>query len=393
MRTGRLLPVLIVLAIASSGPVMPSVPSSDAILAAARNEAKAAADRLAKLEAAAAQSGDEAARLRSEQAVATAAIDEAEARISEAEAKCRAAKASLALSEAQLARRRAPMAALLAGLVTMGRQPPLLVLADGGGPEELVRVRALLDATRPVIAARTAALKADVDRRKALADTSAAARKSLAEGRALLERRRAAFAQLETKALARQQALSGQSVRAGDTVLASDEQLTAASSAAASRRAALAMAAQLAPMGLAPPRPFGAEGGSPAAPLAYLLPVDAPVSDGLGSISPSGIISRGTTFDAPRGSDVRAPAGGKILFAAPYRGYDGVVIIDHGGGRSTMLLNLSAKIEAGRRIAAGEVVGKALGPLSVEFRDKGALKSPAFIAASSLSLSNSAKAR
>lgn len=393
MRAALLLPAIAALAITASGPVTSSVPSGDALLTAVRKDAKAASDRLAKLEAEAAKAGNEAARLRGEQEVATAAIDEAEARISQAEAEYRVAKAMLALSEARLAERRAPVAALLAGLVTMGRQPPLLVLADGGGPEELVRVKALLDATRPVIAARTAALKADVDRRQSLADAAAAARRSLAEGQKLLEQRRSAFAELEKKALGRQQALAGQTVQAGDAALASGEQLAAADSAAATRRNAMAMAAELVPGGLAPPRPFAPEDGKPNLPLAYRLPVDAPLLDGLGSISASGIVSRGVTFDTTRGTDVRAPAGGKILFAAPYRGYDGVVIVDHGGGLSTMLLGLSPDRKAGERIAAGEVLGKALGPLSVEFRDKGVLKSPAFIAASSVTLSNARKSR
>lgn len=394
MRVAPLLfSALAALTMAASGPVTSSVPSGNSLLAAARKDAKAAADRLAKLEAEAAKAGNEAARLRGQQAVATAAIDEAEARISQAEAEYRVANATLMLAEARLAERRAPVAALLAGLVTMGRQPPLLVLADGGGPEELVRVKALLDATRPVIAARTAALKADVARRQTLADTAAAARRSLADGRKLLERRRSEFAELELEALGRQQALVGQTVQAGDVVMASDEQLAEADSAAAMRRNALAMAAELVPAGLAPPRPFAPDQGKAVAPLPYRLPVDAPLLDGLGSISQSGIVSRGVKFDTPRGIEVRAPAGGKILFAAPYRGYDGVIIIDHGSGRSTMLLGLSPDLKAGERVAAGEVLGKALGPLSVEFRDNGVLKSPAFIAASSVALSNTGKAR
>ncbi|WP_037499464.1 murein hydrolase activator EnvC family protein [Sphingomonas jaspsi] len=393
MRAAALLPALACMAIAASGPVTSSIPTSDALVAAARKDARAAADRLAKLEGDAARAGDEASRLRREQAAAGAAIDEAEARISQSEAEVRAANAARALSERRLAERRAPLASLLAGLVTMGRQPPLLVLADGGGVEELVRVKALVDATRPVIERRSAALRADLDRRTALARQAADARTALAENRRLLESRRVRFADLERQAIARQQALAGQSLVAGDAVLASSETLSGAEESAALRRNALAMAAELVPMGLSPPRPAGPEGEPYRAPLPYMLPVDAPVSDGLGSVSPSGIVARGVTFATDRGAAVRAPADGTILFAAPYRGYDGVMIIDHGGGRSTMLLGLSSDLKAGSRVRAGEQIGRALGPLSVEFRDKGVPKSPAFIAASSVPLSNAGKAR
>lgn len=393
MRARFILTAVAALAVAASGPVTSSVPSSDAMLAAARKEAKAAADRLAKLEGDAAKAGDEAARLRSRQAAASAAIEDAEARISEAQADLRATRAEQKLAEARLAERRAPLAALLAGLVSMGRQPPLLVLADGGGVEEVVRVKALLDATRPVIERRSAALSAELAGRQRQYERAAQAQRVLADNRRLLVERRTAFAALERQSIERQQRLSGQSVLASDRVIASGESLSAIEERSAVRRNALAMAAELVPLGLAPPRPVASEGGAQATALPYQLPVDAPLLDGLGSVSASGILSRGVTFDTGRGDEVRAPAAGTIVFAAPYRGYDGVTIIDHGGGRSTMLLGLSSDLRPGSRIRAGEPIGRALGPLSVEFRDKGVSKSPAFIAASSVSLSNSAKAR
>lgn len=381
------------LLIAASGPVTPATPSTDSLLAAARSDAKTAADRLAKLEQAAAKAGDDAERLHRQQAAAAAAIDEAEARISEAQAESNAARAGLALAEARLAERRAPMASLLAGLVTMGRQPPLLVLADHGGADELVRVKALLDATRPVIEARSAALRADLARRQALADTATKARDAIMTSRRLLEERRTQFAALERKALQQQRALAGQSVIAGDAMLASDETLTAATDAAAQRKAALALAAEIAPLGLAPARPIAPDGKAVASPLPYRLPVDGQVVEGLGSINSAGIVSRGLKLDAARGTVVRAPASGQILFAAPYRGQDGVIIIDHGHGRSTLLLGVSADVKRGDRVTIDQPIGRALGPVSVEFRQTGVPKSPAFIAASSVPLSNGGKAR
>ncbi len=44
----------------------------------------------------------------------------------------------------------------------MGRQPPFLTLADHGSVDEMVRVKALLDTTMPVIQRRSAALQAEL---------------------------------------------------------------------------------------------------------------------------------------------------------------------------------------------------------------------------------------
>ena len=153
------------LLIAASAPVVPPAETIDVVLARARAEAEIAAKRLATLEGQAAKAGNEAARLKAERAAAAAAIEDSEARISAADAVLRLARAEVAQGEQRLARKRAPLAALLAGLAQMGRQPPLLSIADGGSLDEMMRVRALLDATMPVIERRSAALGRSEERR------------------------------------------------------------------------------------------------------------------------------------------------------------------------------------------------------------------------------------
>jgi murein DD-endopeptidase MepM/ murein hydrolase activator NlpD len=110
--------------------------------------------------------------------------------------------------------------------------------------------------------------------------------------------------------------------------------------------------------------------------------------DGLGSVSRAGIASRGLKFATPRGAPVIAPADGKIQFAAPYRGQDGIVIIEHSGGWTSLLLGVASAKQRGSRVRRGEFLGRALGPLGVELRRDGAAVSPALIAASSVPLSN-----
>jgi murein hydrolase activator len=270
---------------AASAPLVPPGETADAALARAKAEASQAANRLRALEAQAAKAGNEAQRLRAEQAAAAAAIEESEARISESDASLRLAKARVALAEQRLAHRRAPLAALLAGLATMGRQPPLLALADQGSVEEMVRVKALLDATMPVIERRSAALAAEVAERRRLASAADNARAGLARNRDELARRQMRFAELETKAAERAVRLSGEAFGAGDRVLASGEALAAAGSEASGQRSARLAAARLAELGLAPARPMRGDSALATQDFDYSLPILAIPVDGLGSVN------------------------------------------------------------------------------------------------------------
>ncbi len=378
---------------AASAPVARVEETADAALARAEAEAELAASRLAALEKEAAKAGDVAARLRAEQAAAAAAIEEAEARISETGARLRLASARAALAEQRLAARRAPISALLAGLLTMGRRPPVLVLADEGSVDEFVRVKALLDVTMPVIRKRTAALQTELERRRALAAREEEARGQLVEDRKILADRQKRFAALEARAAERAAELAGQAFGAGDRVIASDEALALAGSAAAERRAANAAAERIAELDFAPPRPLRGDSAIPPTDFGYSLPVEAPLIDGLGSVSRSGIVSRGLRFSTGRGAPVIVPADGTVMFAAPFRGQDGVVIIDHGKGWTSLLLGVSSVKPKGSRVHRGELLGRALGPLGVELRRHGEPVSPALIAASSVPLSNKGESR
>ena len=385
--------VIPMLLAAASAPVAPVAERADEALARARTEAGQAARRLAQLDAMAAKAGNEAERLKSEQAAAAAAIEATEAKIGEHDAQLRLAQVQLALAEQRLATKRAPLAALLSGLATMGRQPPILALADQGSVEEMIRVKALLDATMPVIEQRSALLRADLTVRQRSAAAANRVRSELAASRKELDQRRQRFAELEAAAIERATRLAGEAFGAGDRVLASDEALASASSEAEARQASRAVATRLAELDFAPARPMRGDSALPPSDFAYSLPVDAPLVEGLGSVSRAGISSRGLRFATSRGTPVIAPADGQIVFAAPYRGQDGIVIIAHQGGRTSLLLGVSSEKPRGSKVRRGEFIGRALGPLGVELRQGGVPQSPALIAASSVPLSNGGNSR
>lgn len=374
---------------AGSAPVTSEKEPVDSEIARARAEAKAAQADLDRLERAAAEAQGEAQKLAAERQAAAAAIAASEADISAADGQVRLAEALVAEKQARLAERQAPVASLLAGIVSMGRRPPLLSFADSSSLDEFIRVRALLDTTMPLIRARSAALTAELEEGRKLQVNAAAARNRLAASRRQLGERQQKFAELEAKATEQAGKLGAGAVGASDVLAASSENEARLRSEGQRRQAELGLAAE---MGVLPPSP--ARPGptrAPGAPLNYVLPVEASVTDGVGAVGETGIRSRGLTLSAYRGQQVVAPADGTVVFAGPFRRHDGVVIIDHGRGWMTLLTGVRTEIRKGERVTAGEALGRALGPVTVELSTNGTPFSAALIARSSQMVSKTAK--
>ena len=183
----------------------------------------------------------------------------------------------------------------------------------------------------------------------------------------------------------------GESLSAGDTALAAAESVEQLTSGAAGSREAARLAAALANAEPAPPRPVAPDTAAQAVGLDYVLPADARVVEGLGSVNPSGVRSRGITLATARGAAVIAPAAGTVRFSGPFRSYDGVMIIDHGGGWMSLLINVRSRLKPGDKVRLGDAVGRTLGPLVVELSRNGRRISPALIAGSSATLSKGGK--
>ena len=246
MRRTALIIVVPLLLAAGSAPVTPPTLPIDLALARAQSEAADADRQVARLEAAAARAGDEASKLRAAQAAAGAAIFAAEARITAADVRATMIAALVTARRERLARQQRPVASLLAAIATMARRPPLLTLADKGSVDEFVRVRALLDATLPVIRRRTAALGAELAQGRRLERETLGARREAASRRAELAGRQKKFAELEQRALALSASLAGQSLIAGDVALARGEEAEELGREADDRRSADRIAAELA---------------------------------------------------------------------------------------------------------------------------------------------------
>ncbi|QNM82452.1 peptidoglycan DD-metalloendopeptidase family protein [Sphingomonas sabuli] len=375
--------------VTASAPAAPERPTVEAQIAQAEKEATAAVAEQQRLEKLAGKARNEAARLHARQLAAAQAIAAAEAGISAADAKTRLAVAQLAMQQQRLAREQAPLSALLGGLVLTSRRPPLLQLASSGSTAELVRLRILVDAVTPAIEARTAALRGDIDRAARLRQRAAEAAQEVRAGRNRLVASRKAFAELENRALALAGTRGSQALGAGDIAIARGEALDEVRRTADSSRSVAAQASALASLGPAPLPGGGAEPFRPG--IAYRLPADARVMDGLGEVSTNGVRSRGTTLATRRGQRLSAPAAGTIVFAGPFRDYDGVVIIDHGAGWKSVLVNAGTALAKGERVKMGDFVGIALGPVEIQLHNGADPVSPALIAGSSAMLSKRPK--
>ena len=350
-------------------------------LATAKSQSGAAAARAEKLERQAAAELSAAERMKSEAAAVAARIQSAEANITAAEARIRLIEQLRAEQRARLAARQEPAVRLLAALQTMARRPPGLALIQPGSVRDLVHVRAVLSTMMPVVNRRTQGLRADIEAgRKLRADADRALR-AVETAQQQLAAERARLVKLEANRRIESQRLTRGAINEQDRAIALGEKardivaLMAEVSADAEVRTAL----EALPGPLLRPRRPGdvrAEPGMfdarPQARFSYRLPVTGTVVTGMGEVSDTGVRARGLTIAARDGALVVAPAAGRVAFAGPFRGFGQIIIIDHGGGWTSLITSLAAlDARVGENILQGGPLGRAGGDrptITVELR-------------------------
>ncbi|MEO7601880.1 MAG: peptidoglycan DD-metalloendopeptidase family protein [Sphingomicrobium sp.] len=365
-------------------PLPPTVKQAAADYAAARARAD-------KFQDAADRAVGALERLRAEQRAAASDLESAEARITLADVRLQQTGTAARKQRAALAEAQRPAASLLAGMAIMSERPPLLALMDEGSVDALVRTRVLMDSTLPVIRARSGAFAARLAKAAQAVGRARSARSELEASRAALSNKRTVYAAIEQRLLAEAERAGSAAVAAADRMLASRETSERLGSDYRGSDAIRRQATELASGLGMPPRPGSSDGPLFRAPFVYRLPASAPLTQGLGEVDRAGVRARGITLGTARGSLLESPAAGTVRFAGPVRGFDGVLILDHGGGWMTMLVNLSPQLRRGQRVAPGDPIGRALGPISVELYRNGKAQSPALIAGSSPPLSNAKK--
>lgn len=350
----------------------------------AQAAAAAATRRSQRYEAAAARVMDSADKTRAEAAATAARIQESEAAIAAAQARLVLVERLRRRQHARLAVRQRPIVRLAAALQTMARRPPVLSLVQPGSLDDMVHVRLLLADTLPVIRARSADLRAEVDRGNRLRREAALAVAAVRQEQAMLEARRQSLARLEAEQRAQSRKLGDSAFLEQERAQAMAEKARDITDLMASMDRQAEISAELVSLSgpvLRPAQP-GQSVAPPAdiaAPVAarpvYRLPALGRVVTGMGEVSDNGIRSRGLTFVTRPDAQVIAPAGGRIKFAESFRGYGRIVIIDHGAGWTTLitgLKNLSVKV--GDDVVQGSPIGRTetVNPkITVELRRQG----------------------
>ena len=363
-----------------------TVEDAQAALDAARQQQRNARARGERLEQRASRSRETAQKARSAAAALAARVQQAEAGIAAAEARLQLANSKRRKLDRELAARRAPLAHLAGALQSMTRRPLSLSALQPGSLRDLVYTRAVLDSTIPVVRERTAALRSQLDRARAL---EAEARAAVSDRRnseaTLLQRRKQLVALAAQERLKARQAAGGADREAQRALVLAEQaidldQLVARLESAGSLRKRLAQlpgpvarpANPAAATISATPRP---QPSATQPPRQYQLPVAGRISVGFGEAGASGQRRAGIALDARGSGQVVAPGAGRVIFAGPYRGFGRIAIVEHANGWTSLVTGLaSLDVAVGQAVDAGSPLGLAPqqgGEVALELRQDG----------------------
>ncbi len=357
----RILPFLIVTALAAGIAGAQATGEPDrAELALAKQQAEQALRRSQQLERQAAQATSEAARARAEAEALTARIQSSEAEITAAETRLRLIEGLAREQRARLAERQVPVVRRAAARQPRARRPPALALVQPGSLDDVVHVRSLLASTLPVIRRRTAGLRAEVDAGNRLRAQARQAQQALLSSREELQRRRLALAEFETQQRRRSMGFAESAVLESDRALALGEEAREIERTVGTREFQRRLERSLAALPGPLPRPGSENARPPERPGRYLLPVEGRLLIGVGEISDAGVHARGLVFSVEPEARVVAPVAGRIVYAGRFRSYDQVLVIDHGGGWTSVITDLEAlSVRVGQTVARGQALGRA----------------------------------
>ena len=353
----------------------------------ARQQGAVAKARAERLEAQARAAGRAAERSAAEAAGAAARIQQAEAGVAAQQAAIALIDRQRAALRARLAQQQRPLVRLTGALQRLARRPLVFSLFRPGSVRDTMHLRAMLATMLPEVSRRTAGVRAELDRRRALRVAAGTAIGQLRQEQRDLTRRRAELAALETtqRLAARQSA--GIADRESERALALAEQARDLGALSDALGKAGALREQLAALpgplirpaspGMAraavvDPAPATVAAGDR---LSFVFPVQGRLIAGFGEVRPGVPVSRGVALAARAGAQAIAPAAGRVAFAGPYRGYGQIIIIDHGRGWTSLVTGLAQLgVNVGTEVVAGSPIGTA-GPgrpvIALELRRQG----------------------
>lgn len=363
-----------------AGAQPPTLGEQRARLDAAQRQSSDAQAKSARLEREARGERNQAAQARAREAAAAERIKAAAADIIAARTRIAIVDRQLAGQRTRVAEQQGPIMRLIAALQSMARRPAALGLVQPGSTEDMVHVRAVLGTVMPMVEARTAGVRGELDRIRRLRADAGAAVASLREGQRRLQEQRIALVRLEAEHRARSEQLDRSAMVESDRAIALGERARDIVDQMESTGAAEELGADLRALPGPLPRPpqpgespaaVASRGGAP-----YRLPVAGRVVTGFGELSSTGVRARGLTLAVRPNEVAVAPATGRVLYAGPFRDYGGIAILDHGKGWTSLVTGLTGlRVRRGDVVAQGRPIGAAAtgdAPLlTVELRRRG----------------------
>jgi septal ring factor EnvC (AmiA/AmiB activator) len=349
------------LAVAGSLAAQGSAPSLDSQQQALRDAKKRAnvAERHSEmLRQEASNATDAADRLVAQRAVLSAEIDAAAAQIDAANVRMAIISRRQRAQRTQLGQKSEPMLRLNAALQQMTGRPTALMIAQPGQRQDYIHLRAVMATVQPEITRRTSALRQQITIQNELRSQELVALKSLDSARTRLSSRRASLAKLEGNVRGRAGNLSANAAIEFEQAIAQGERARDIVENIDTLRMSGEKAAALTALDGPVLRAAPGMAQSPAK-RAYLLPVRADLIFGFSELNGTGYRERGLRLSLPPSSPVAAPAAGRISYAGRYRSFGQIVIVEHGGGWTTLVTNLAVlSVAKGATVAQGAILGQ-----------------------------------
>lgn len=340
-------------------------------LAAIRAEQQRAAESEARLRTEIETLGSDRRKLNTDLIGTAARVREVETRLSATETRLAPLEEQEQALRRSLNERRDTIAEILAALQRVGRRPPPALLVSPEDAAKTLRSAIVLGAVVPELRERAERLAADLGALQQLRTGIANERSKLATDlKALSDEHRRMTVLIEArqkqqveseKALERERdqasALSRQADTLQDLVARLEQGLDSASRARAVPRADQkgaskpALAALNDPGRMSPAVAFASARGALPMPVNGVKIRDFGASDGIGGSE------RGISIATRPGAQVTAPADGWVVYAAPFRSYGQLLILDAGDGYHVVLAGMDRiSVDIGQFVLTGEPV-------------------------------------
>jgi len=297
-------------------------------------------------------------RLVAHRAVLSAEIDAASAQIEAANARIAIINSRQRQQRSRLGRASEPMLRLNAALQQMTGRPTALMMAQPGQRTDYVHLRAIMATVEPQIRKRTAALRQQISIQKELRSQERIALDSLSGAKARLATRREELARLEGSSRSRADSLMADAAVEFEQAIAQGERARDIVERIDTLRLSSEKAAALAALGGPVLRPKAGKARRSAEKQVYLLPEGATLVFGFNELNSTGYRERGLRLALEGSQSVPAPAAGKVIFAGNYRSYGKIIIIEHGGGWTSLITNFDAlAVDKGESVTQGTSLG------------------------------------